>query len=78
MTLRSGKQMIAMHYCPTLQEVRQVDNEIHQVTQYNVTNIFLLKNHAEIEAGRIVCFCLFFKKALTEVRANGMHLNFSI
>ena len=36
------------------------------------------KNHAENEAGRLVPnLFLFFKKALYEIKANGMQLSFN-
>ena len=41
--------------------------------------IFLFKNHAENEAGRLVPdVFLFFKKALYEVKASSLQLNFNI
>ena len=48
-------------------------------TEITATVIFFFKNHAEIEAGRLVPdnLFLFFKKALHEVNANGLYLSFS-
>ena len=47
------------------------------VIEYNNINIFF-ENHAENEAGRLVPeLFLFFKKALCEVKANGLQLNFN-
>ena len=49
-----------------------------QVIEYNKGNIFF-KNHAENEAERLVqVLFLFFKKALFEVQASGLHLSFDI
>ena len=49
-----------------------------QLIEYNNINIFL-KNHAENEAGRVVPdLFLFFKKALSEVKASGLQLSFNI
>ena len=46
----------------------------------NITwEIFLLKNHVQNEAGRLVSdLFLLFKKALFKVKASGQHLNFNI
>ena len=45
--------------------------------EYNNRNISA-KNHAENEAGRLVPeLLLFFKKALYEVKANGLQLSFN-
>ena len=42
------------------------------------TEIFFFKNHAENQAGRLVPdLFLIFKKALYEVKANGLQLNFN-
>ena len=41
--------------------------------------IFLFKNHAEYEAGRLIPdLFLIFKKALYEVKAIGLQLSFSV
>ena len=41
--------------------------------------IFLFKNHAGNEAGKLVQDCfLFCKKALYEVKARGLQLDFTI
>ena len=46
-----------------------------QVIGYN--KIFFFKNHAENEGGKLVPdLFLFFKKALYEVKASGLELNF--
>ena len=38
-----------------------------------------MKNHAENEARKLVSNCLlFFEKALYQVKANGLHVNFTI
>ena len=43
------------------------------------TKIFFFKNHAENEARRLVAdLLLFFKKALYEVKANGLQLSFNV
>ena len=43
------------------------------------TKIFFFKNHAENEARRLVPdLLLFFKKALYEVKANGLQLSFNV
>ena len=48
-----------------------------QVKEYK-REIFFFKNHAENEAGRLVPdLFLFFKKALYDVKANGMQLRFN-
>ena len=40
---------------------------------------FFFKNHSENETGRLVPdLCLFFKKALCEVKASGLQLSFNI
>ena len=50
-----------------------------QVIGYNNRNIFLLKNHSENEARRLVLDrSLFFRKVLFEVKASGLQLNFNI
>ena len=42
------------------------------------TEILFFKNYAENEAGRLVLYLfLFFKKALYEVKANGLQLSFN-
>ena len=41
--------------------------------------IFFFKNHGENESGRLVPdLFLFFKKALYEVKANGLQLSFNM
>ena len=41
-------------------------------------DIFFFKNHVENETGRLVPdLFLFFKKALNEVKANGLELSFN-
>ena len=48
-----------------------------QLIEYNKSNIFF-KSHAENKAGRLVLYLfLFFKKALYEVKANGLQLSFN-
>ena len=39
---------------------------------------FLFKNHAEIEARKLVPDLLFYKKSLVGVKANGWHFSFNI
>ena len=42
------------------------------------TEIVFFKNHAENEAGRLVPdLSLFFKKALYELKTNGLQLSFN-
>ena len=49
-----------------------------QLIEYNKRNIFL-KNHVEIEAGRLVPnLSLFFKMALYKAKANGLQLGFTM
>ena len=44
-----------------------------------IREIFFFKNHAENKAGRLVPdLFLFFEKALYEVKANGLQLEFNI
>ena len=51
--------------------------KLREVTEYNNRNIFLQKSYRN-EAGRLVSdFFLFFKKALYEVKANGLQLSFN-
>ena len=48
-----------------------------QLIEYNKSNIFF-KSHAENKAGRLALYLfLFFKKALYEVKANGLQLSFN-
>ena len=43
-----------------------------------MTEIVFFKNHAENEAGRLVPdLSLFFKKALYELKTNGLQLSFN-
>ena len=52
--------------------------EFDQLIKYNVRDIFLQKNHAEKETGRLVPdLFLFFKKVLYEVKATGLQLSFN-
>ena len=47
--------------------------------EYNHREIFLFKNHALNEAGRLVLgLFLFLKKALYQVNASGLQLTFNI
>ena len=51
----------------------------HTITTHILLNISQSKNHVETEAGRLVTDpFLFFKKALQEVKANGLQLWFNI
>ena len=44
-----------------------------------VIEVFFFKNNAESEPGKLVQgLFLFFKKALYEVKASGIHLSFNI
>ena len=49
-----------------------------QLIEHPKINTFL-KNYAENEAGKLVPDCFsFFKKALYQVKASGLHLDFTI
>ena len=55
-----------------LKKKRYSENEIWSVKKIQHEKCFSSKNHAEIEAGRLVPnFVLFFKKVLYEVKENG-------
>ena len=50
-----------------------------QVIEYNKSNVFFFKHHAENEIERLAPdLFLFFKKALYETKASGLQLNFNI
>ena len=58
---------------------RQPDNEIWSVNRIYPEKYFSLKNYAENEAGKLVSDrFLSFKKALYQVKASGLQLDFTI
>ena len=53
--------------------------KLGQLIEYNNKNIFLFKNHAEKEAGRLIPdLFLFFKKALYETKTKRLKLSVNI
>ena len=79
MTSQPGKNIIAIHILYNIS--RSKGNQtitFGQITEYNVRNFFLSKIHAEDETGRLVSdLFLFFKQALDERKASGLHLSFN-
>ena len=62
-------------YCPISHKVEAL--KFGQLVEYKRRNFFF-QNHAENETGRLVPdLFLFFKKALNEVKANGLELSFN-
>ena len=79
MTSQSGYQTIAIHKLPDISRSKSNQTmKIGQVIEHNKRNIFF-KNYSENDARRLVPdLCLFFKKALYEVKASGLQLSFNI
>ena len=74
MTSQAGQQAIAIHIL--LYILRRIGNQTMKFVQLE---IFLFKNHAENETRELVPdLFLFFKKAIYKVKANGLHLSFTI
>ena len=76
MTSHPGLHTITIHILPNIS--RSKDNQmmkLGQLIEYN--KIFFFKNRVENEAGKLVPN-LFLKKALYEVKANGLQLDFDI
>ena len=70
---------MTIHILPNIS--RRKDNQAMKFGQVKdaTREKFLFKNHAENEAGRLVLHLfLFFKKALCELKAGGLHLSFNI
>ena len=69
MTLQPGKQTIIIHILSNISRSKVKDSEIWS----------FFKSRAENEAGILVPdLFLFLRKALFEVKASGLHLNFNI
>ena len=66
-------------YCPISHDVKAI--RIWNLVSYSnkAREMFPFKTHAQNEPGRLVPdLFLFFKKALYEVKAGGLHLSFNI
>ena len=71
MTLQPGQQKNKLHILPSISQ--WLDKQTIK------QEIIFFKNHAKIEAGRLVPgFSLFFKKSLYEVDTNGLQLSINI
>ena len=77
MTSQPGYQTITMHILPNISRSKCNQTvKFDQLIQYN--KMFLFKNHAENESGRLVLDLFnFFKKPLYQVKASGLQLSFT-
>ena len=78
MTLQPGFQTIAIHILPNI--LQSKGKQTMKFGQQNITReIFLFKNYAENEAGRLVLdIILFFQKTLYEKKASGLQLSLKV
>ena len=80
MTSQPGLETIPIYMLPNISQRKGNQTmKFGQLIEYNVGELFFLKNYTENEAGRLVPDpFLFFEKAYYEAKASGLQLNLDI